>query len=1247
MFKGKRAARIAAALAIALGVLWLLGALALPPLLKWQLQQRGSALLGRELSVQSVRFTPWNLQLTLRGIALAGAAPREAAAAEPQPPQLQIERLMLNLEASSLWKRAPVLSAIEIEAPKVRLRQRADGGTDIDDMLQALRSQPQTEEPAGPPPRFALHNLRLERGELVYEDEARQVRHEVRELQLGLPFISSLPADVQTQVQPRLAFVLDGSRFDSGATTTPFSRHRDSTLELRLDALKLASLSAYLPAALELQGGQLDTRLQLRFRLEDDGTPRLDVQGQLQAQDLALADAQGQPLLGWKSLRIEVQPSQPLQRHVALGAVRLDGLDVHAGRDAQGRLLPALAPSGAPAAQGSSTKPGGAARPDDGTPAQGAWTVSVQELAVQDAALHWRDEALKLRWRVEALAAQARGLQWPLRDAMPFESSARLRPEDGTADAPAASLKLKGEAAAEGGALDFELEALPLGPLAPVLAQALRPRPEGRLGAQGRLRWTPDGLQAVELAQARLDGLRLREGERAAPPVAAWDELVLEGVRVELPRREAEIGRLRLQAPALQLARDAQGQLNAAAWFQPAAPAPAAAAQPAKSTPGADAWRLKLRQLQIAEGRVAWLDAQPAPQSPLRLEASRLQLVMQDLQWPLAAGARRASLGMQLREPGDATPARVQWSGRLQAAPLALDGRWRIERLPLHLLQAYAGTELPLRLLHAEGGFDGELALSLGAEGPRVQARGDALLAGVHVAAARDRAAGDELLSWQSLALRGLDAALQPGAKPRVQLQSATLSDFYARLVVTEQGRLNLQDLGGRAVLDNPPAGQAPKDAPADGAASAPAAAPTTREGVTVGPPRQRTRELPLDLALGTTTLVNGRIDFNDRFVRPNYSAELTELNGSLGPLRSDSPGLAPLSLRGRAAGSALLDIQGTLNPLSNPPELDLQARATGLELPPLSPYAAKYAGYAIERGKLSVELGYRIDGEGRLQASNRVVLNQLTFGERVESPSATKLPVLLAVSLLKDRNGNIDLDLPVSGSLNDPQFSIGGIILRLIGNLLLKAVTAPFALLAGAHGPDLSGVPFEPGSALPAQQGQEVLRRAAQALVDKPELQTTITGEADAAAEAEAIRRAQLEARIRAEQRKLALRGGASAQAVLPEPTPAERETLLRRLYADTPLPNKPRNFIGLARELPLAEVEQRLLAGIAVNEESARALAVQRALAVRDELTAQGVPGERLFVAAPRLHEGQKEGEPGDKEAPRWTPRVELSLR
>ncbi len=148
----------------------------------------------------------------------------------------------------------------------------------------------------------------------------------------------------------------------------------------------------------------------------------------------------------------------------------------------------------------------------------------------------------------------------------------------------------------------------------------------------------------------------------------------------------------------------------------------------------------------------------------------------------------------------------------------------------------------------------------------------------------------------------------------------------------------------------------------------------------------------------------------------------------------------------------APLLIGGRINPLARDLTLDIKASVHDMELAPLSPYSGKYVGYRIERGKLSFDVAYQLQ-DRQLQAQNRLVLDQLTFGDKVDSPSATSLPVLLAVALLKDRHGVIDIDLPIGGSLDDPQFSVGGVIVKVLVNLITKAVTAPFALLGRLFG--------------------------------------------------------------------------------------------------------------------------------------------------------------------------------------------------
>ena len=344
--------------------------------------------------------------------------------------------------------------------------------------------------------------------------------------------------------------------------------------------------------------------------------------------------------------------------------------------------------------------------------------------------------------------------------------------------------------------------------------------------------------------------------------------------------------------------------------------------------------------------------------------------------------------------------------------------------------------------------------------------------------------------------------------------------------------------------------------------------------------------------------------------------------------------------LGGRDVLECQLEIDGQLNPSGSPLAMDVRANATDIELAPLSPYAAKYAGYEIERGKLSTKVHYRIDTGGTLQAENQVILNQLEFGRAVESPDATKLPVRLAVALLKDSHGVIDVNLPISGSINDPQFSVGGIVIKLIVNLLGKALTAPFSLFAGSGGTDLSQLACAPGA--PTVQDATQLDTLGKMMQDRPGLTLTITGTADLDNERVAIENRALEAAIQREQRRELRRkdlGNAKADAAdLPPLSAAEHDRLLKIVYDAAKLPNKPRNVIGMAKDIPADQMRTLLLPSYAVDAQAVRDLALQRSVGVRDALVARGISSSRLFLAAPQPA--------AEGDATAWQPHVELKL-
>jgi hypothetical protein len=463
---------------------------------------------------------------------------------------------------------------------------------------------------------------------------------------------------------------------------------------------------------------------------------------------------------------------------------------------------------------------------------------------------------------------------------------------------------------------------------------------------------------------------------------------------------------------------------------------------------------------------------------------------------------------------------------------------------------------------------------------------------------ALDEANQSDLLKWKALTLASVDAQLEPLA---VRVGDIALDDFFARLLLNENGEFNLQQLA----REHTPAIEPPR----------PTIEPKTVE--VVAPPGTATTWL----RLGKATLTGGNIDFSDHFIRPNYSANLTGLTGTLSTLAFDQP--AEIELHGKVQGSAPLEIAGRINPLGQDLFLDVKATATDIELPPLSPYSGKYVGYGIEKGKLSMKVSYLIE-DRKLKAENSIILDQLTFGPKVESPDAIKAPVLLAVSLLKDRNGVIKFDLPVGGSLDDPQFSVAGLVFRAIVNLIVKIVTAPFALLGSlaGHGEELAYIEFAPGSATLDKASDEKLKAIAKALIDRPAVSLDVAGRVDPAQDREALKRAAVDRQIRAQKFNDLVKSGeppASVDAV--EVSEAEYEPLLTRAYKAADF-SKPRNAIGFAKDLPRAEMEALLFANATITDEDLRALADRRAQVVRASLTdGEHVPAERVFLTAPRL--------------------------
>ena len=293
--------------------------------------------------------------------------------------------------------------------------------------------------------------------------------------------------------------------------------------------------------------------------------------------------------------------------------------------------------------------------------------------------------------------------------------------------------------------------------------------------------------------------------------------------------------------------------------------------------------------------------------------------------------------------------------------------------------------------------------------------------------------------------------------------------------------------------------------------------------------------------------------------------------------------------------------------------------RFSDIELSPITPYSGRYLGYTVDKGKLFLDLKYRIEKK-KLDSENKIFIDQFTFGNKVESDKATSLPVRLAIALLKDRKGEIHLDLPVTGRTDDPKFSVWGVVFQMLKNLLVKAATSPLALLQGVFGgkDNFSAIFFAPGSTRLSDAEQEKLRKLAQAITDRPSLKIDVIGFVDRDQDPEGYRSELLEKKMRNEKflamvkEKKGLEGG-SADSVTIQPD--EYSRYLKAVYGKEKFP-KPRNMLGMAKDLPDGEMKKLILANTVVGDETLKTLARERGTVVRNFLVKEGnLPPERIF--------------------------------
>ncbi|MDZ5432635.1 DUF748 domain-containing protein [Pseudomonas fluorescens] len=687
-------------------------------------------------------------------------------------------------------------------------------------------------------------------------------------------------------------------------------------------------------------------------------------------------------------------------------------------------------------------------------------------------------------------------------------------------------------------------------------------------------------------------------------PLARLERLDVSETTIDLAKQQVVVGKIRSQKLETWAALEADGQLDWQKLFasQPSKPAAKANAEPPSTPAAADSpkpepappakpWQVLLNDVQLRDYRVHLADrkAQPA----VELELAPLNLDLQKFD-----SLNGSPFTLKL-DTGVGKQGKITADGEVNLAPVSAKLNVQTKDIDLRVAQSYINPFIRLEL--RSGMLGSDLAVNLKSTEPlALSVTGRAQVDQLHTL---DTLKTRDFLKWQQVVVEGLN--YEHGDS--LSIDKINLMQPYARFMINDDRTTNIDDL----LIPQP----------ADTGAKTAAAKPASQEK-------------PLGIHIGGIAINDGSANFADFSLTPNFATAVQQLNGQIGTIDSRQAKPASVDVKGKVDRYAPVTIKGSVNPFDPMASLDIATSFKRVELTTLTPYSGKFAGYRIRKGRLNLDLHYKIT-KGQLQAENKVVVEQLQLGEKVDSPDAVSLPLKLAIALLKDVDGKISIELPVSGDLNNPQFSVMPIVWQTLRNLIVKAAAAPFKLIgglvAGGGSEDLGSVSFAPGSSELSKDAEAALVKLSKALKERPALRLEIEGTAAKSSDGPLIAEQRLEREYQYNYYKMLQRRGEKvpARAALLEVPDSEKGPLLEGIYRTRLKTQPPAEWKDLGKEERTAKMREGVIQFWSSSEVLLRELGQERASSIKDYLVDKGqLADDRVYFIDAQLGEAEKDG-------------------
>jgi hypothetical protein len=1078
----------------------LVGFFMLPPIIKSQLVKRLPAITKRQATIRQVKFNPLVLSLTIRGLSLT----------EPDGQVFASwEELYVNFQLSSLFRFAWTFAEIGLKQPYGHVALFKDGRFNFANMFDDTAPPPPKPEKPGALPRVNVWWLHIDEGVVVLDDETHRLplHSEFKPINISL-------TNLTTRVGKDSVYSFQASS-DSGRSfawagsliVQPFQSRGHFDLAGGELSKWTPVMRDYLRS--EITEGRLNVRADYALAAGTNGFDATLTNGAVEVAGFKLKDLNtgeivtAVPWLSVQSLGFDLR-----QRDLHVRKVRIAGCTniVRIEKDGSinlNRLREPIPAKPAPTNVSLSTP-------------SAPWTLSVDDFALVGSAILFADLSRHSRFETTLKPIEFHVKRFTTRadsDAayefsVPTEAGERV---SGNGTFSIAPLRSTGE---------VKLAGLEIRKYAPYYEDNLRGEVlAGKLDAGVQYRFAGSAnalLVTVSNAGVALTGFQLKAAD-TGETVVSIPSFSVERTEASLADRRIEVGMVKSSGGSILARQMKDGKINLLGLLNLRAAKTADTNSPA---PGEPPWTVLVREIAVSGYAIKLEDQKPA--TPAALSLDQLAFNVKGLSTvsnePIAV-----SLSARLDQAGTVTA-----QGTVKIAPLQADLDVSVSDLDLRPFQPYVNEQVRLTVTSGWFGTKGRVRYAPpGGGAPLVKFAGDISLTNF---VTTDQVLFKEFVKWDALNMTGIDLGLQPN---QLQVQEVKWRGFQTSVIIGPDHRPNLKTLlpeRAAVAAATPPAVAAPT------AAAAPAQA----------------EEFPLQL--GALVLENAAFHFADESVEPHATFDVEEFGGVVKGLSSQQQSTATVDLQGKVDAASPFAISGKVNPLAKDLQLDVAVAFTNTDLTAFTTYLEKYAGHPLNKGKLTMGLHYDIN-QKQLKAENKFLIDHFTLGPRNDSTNATHLPVKLAVALLKDRNGQINLDIPLTGRTDDPQFKIAPLVFKVVLNLIVKAATSPFSLLGAlvGGGEELSFVDFQPGRTdIPDTEAQK-LDKLVQALFERPAVSLEIAGSFDSEQDRAALARLKLEQYLKILRLKELIEAGKPApNSTAFQLEPAERERLLKQVFTD-----------------------------------------------------------------------------------------------